>query len=229
MVDANRECAREPGSAVGPRPCHAGLDAGAMCWNNRCERGPVTAQSFGANAAVIRRQMMTNGDKGVGAAGATGAPERRMMRHMVATLAYRGGKAVRDAPDGFAEFRAGDTSRTPVRILAHVGDLLDWALEQTEGRHTWHDSQPLPWDDEVKRFFAALERLDRRFAADDPPGYPAERIFQGAIADALTHIGQIAMLRRLAGSPIRGESYFNADIRVGRVGPEQTAPRFEFD
>ena len=155
--------------------------------------------------------------------------ERRMMRHMVATLAYRGGKAVRNAPDGFADFRAAETSRTAVMILAHIGDLLDWALEQTEGRQTWHDSEPLPWDDEVTRFFAALDRLDRRFATAKPLGHPAEKIFQGAIADALTHIGQIAMLRRLAGSPIRGESYFKADIQVGRVGREQSPPGYEFD
>lgn len=155
--------------------------------------------------------------------------ERRMLRHMVATLAYRGGKALRGAPDDFAEFRAGEASRTAAMILAHIGDLLDWALEQADGRHTWHDSTPLPWTAEVDRFFAALNKLDRRFAEDRALGYPAERIFQGAIADALTHIGQISMLRRLAGSPVRGESYFKADIQVGRVGREQTPPPYEFD
>lgn len=157
------------------------------------------------------------------------AQERRMLRHMVATLAYRGGKALRGAPDDFAEFRVGETSRTPAMILAHIGDLLDWALEQAEGRHTWHDSTPLPWSAEVDRFFAALNKLDLRFAEDRALGYPAERIFQGAIADALTHIGQISMLRRLAGSPVRGESYFKADIQVGRVGREQMPPPYEFD
>jgi hypothetical protein len=155
--------------------------------------------------------------------------ERRMLRHMVATLAYRCGKAVRNATPGFADYQAAEGSRTAVMILAHIGDLLDWALEQTEGRQTWHDSTPLPWDEEVQRFFAGLDRLDQRFAADEPLGYPAEKIFQGAIADALTHIGQIAMLRRLAGSPIRGESYFKADIQVGRVGSEQAPPGYEFD
>lgn len=155
--------------------------------------------------------------------------ERRMLRHMVATLAYRGGKAVRNAPEGFADFKAGETTRTPAMILAHIGDLLDWALEQTNGRQTWRDSEPLPWDREVDRFFTGLKHLDLRFASETALGYPPERIFQGAIADALTHIGQIAMLRRMAGSPVRGESYFKADIQVGRVGREQAPAGYEFD
>ena len=54
-------------------------------------------------------------------------------------------------------------------------------------------------------------------------------MFQGPIADALTHIGQIGMMRRMAGAPVRGENYFKADIAAGRVGAEQSAPRFEFD
>jgi len=152
-----------------------------------------------------------------------------MLRHALATLAYRGGKAVRGAPAGFGAFRAAPTTRAPGQILAHVGDLLDWALGLADGRHEWHEATPLPWDEEVARFFAALARLDQRLAQDAPLGSSAERIFQGPIADALTHVGQIAMLRRMAGAPVRGENYVRAEITAGRVGPGQEAPRRELD
>jgi hypothetical protein len=157
------------------------------------------------------------------------AAKRAMLRHTVATLAYRGGKAVTNAPEGFATFTAGETTRTPAQILAHIGDLLDWALWQAKGKHVWRDATPLPWEQEVARFFAALKELDSYLASDAPLGYPAEKIFQGAIADALTHVGQIAMLRRMAGAPVRGENYFKAEIVAGRVGPEQATKRVEFD
>jgi hypothetical protein len=151
------------------------------------------------------------------------------LRHTVATLAYRGGKAVRGAPPEFASFKAGQTTRTPVEILAHVGDLLDWALAMADGQQKWHNSPPLPWQQEVERFFACLKKFDERLATGAPLGFPAEKLFQGPVADALTHVGQIAMLRRIAGAPMKGENYFQADIAAGRVGNEQSAPRREFD
>lgn len=154
---------------------------------------------------------------------------RALLRHTVATVAYRGGKAVRGAPSAFAEFRGGESTRTPVQILAHVGDLYDWALWLARGKHQWHDSTPLPWDDEVARFFTTLAAFDTYLASEEPLAWPAERIFQGPIADSLTHIGQLTMLRRLAGSPVRGENYAKAEITAGTVGPEQPPPRVEFD
>jgi hypothetical protein len=155
--------------------------------------------------------------------------KRQMLRHTVATLAYRGGKAVRQAPEEFATFRIGENTRTPEQILAHIGDLLDWALSQAKGQEVWRDSTPLPWDQEVERFFSALKKFDDYLASEAPLETSAEKLFQGAIADALTHVGQIAMLRRLAGAPVRGENYFKADIVAGRVGAEQTEARVEFD
>lgn len=148
---------------------------------------------------------------------------------MVATLAYRGGKALRNASAEFATFRAGPRTRTPAEILAHLGDLLDWAVSLVDGKQAWHNSPPLDWDAGVARFFDALETLDQRLATAERLGAPAEKLFQGPIADCLTHIGQIALLRRLAGAPIRGENYLVAGIAVGQVGPEQAAPRFEFE
>ena len=160
---------------------------------------------------------------------AASEPGRHLLRHTVATLAYRGGKAVRDAPSGFAEFRASQTTRTPGQILAHIGDLLDWGLSLVKGKHEWHDSAPLAWEQEVQRFFITLEAFDAYLSSDLPLQSSAQRLFQGPIADALAHVGQICMLRRLAGAPVRGENYFRADIVAGRVGPEQTAPGREFD
>jgi hypothetical protein len=153
---------------------------------------------------------------------------RHLLRHAVATLAYRGGKAVRGAPDTFAEFHASQDTRTPGQILAHIGDLLDWALSAARGSQKWHDSSPLPWPEEVARFFAALEAFDAYLASDGPLQAPAEKLLQAPIADALTHIGQIAILRRLAGAPVGAENYYVAKIAVGCVGPDQPAPVQEF-
>jgi hypothetical protein len=154
---------------------------------------------------------------------------RALLRHTLATLAYRAAKTLRGAPPTFAAYRAGPGSRTPVEILAHMGDLLHWALHLAQGHHVWQDSPPGPWDDEVARFFAALRACDDFLAADERLGFLPGRLFQGPVADALWHTGQLAMLRRMAGAPIRGENYFKADIEVGRLGLEQAAPRVEFD
>ncbi|HYX69506.1 MAG TPA: hypothetical protein VE825_10265 [Terriglobales bacterium] len=151
------------------------------------------------------------------------------LRHAVATLAYRGGKTLRGAPASFAGFTASPATRTPAQILAHIGDLLDWALLLADGKHAWHDSVPLSWEQDVTRFFRGLQALDTRLASGAPLGFPPEKIFQGPIADAFTHVGQIAMLRRLAGAPIKGENYFRAEVTPGRVGPDQAAPAREFD
>lgn len=158
----------------------------------------------------------------------TADPKRELLRHCLATLAYRGGKTLRGAPEDFGGFRPADGSRTPGEVLAHVGDLMDWAVALCDGRHVWHDSKPLPWPLEVERFFTALKAFDDRLAGDGDLGYPPERLFQGPVADALTHVGQIGMMRRMAGSPVRGENYFKAEIAAGRVGSDQAKPAREF-
>src|ERR1700720_159543 len=142
-------------------------------------------------------------------------PKRNLLRHTVATLAYRGGKAVRGAPDSFASFRASETTRTPAEILAHIGDLLDWALSIAKGAEAWHDAKPRTWIEEVERFHAALAGLDAYLASDAELAATCERLFQGPIADALTHVGQLTMLRRIAGEPIKGENYSRAKIEAG--------------
>jgi hypothetical protein len=156
-------------------------------------------------------------------------PTRQLLRHTVATVAYRGGKALRGAPEHFASFHIGDKTRTPAQILAHMGDLFDWALSIAQGTQTWHDSTPLPWNAEIDRFFATLKSFDDCLASPQPLEGSLEGLFRGPVADALHHIGQLAMLRRLAGSPVKSENYFRADIANGRVGLEQSAPRREFE
>ena len=155
---------------------------------------------------------------------------RHLLRHTVATLAYRGGKALRGVSADVAAFKAGPATRTPAQILAHVCDLLDWALSLARGDQAWQDSQPqVEWALDVARFHDGLAAFDAYLASDAPLGRSAEMLFQGPVADALTHVGQIALLRRLAGAPVRAENYAKAGIVAGRVGPEQAAPRREFD
>ena len=155
--------------------------------------------------------------------------KREMLRHTVATLAYRGAKAVRGANDSFASFKASETTRTPAQILAHIGDLLDWALSIAKGAETWNNAEPLPWKEEVERFHSALGSFDDYLASDAELSATCERLFQGPIADALTHVGQLTMLRRIAGDPMKGENYSRANIEAGRVGADQETPKREFD
>jgi hypothetical protein len=155
-------------------------------------------------------------------------PKRELLRHCLATIAYRGGKAIRNVPATFADFHAPEGARTPGEILAHIGDLFDWALSIASGNPAWKDSKPLAWEKETERFFATLKSLDDYFASSEPLQSTPEKLFQSAIADSLTHIGQIGILRRMGGAPVRGESYLHSNIAVGRVGAEQVSPKREF-
>jgi len=155
-------------------------------------------------------------------------PARELLRHVVATLAYRAGKTLRGAPDSFANYKASEHTRTPVEILAHMGDLADWALSIVSGNQKWQSSKPLAWAEEVDRFFAGLGALDAYLASDQPLHGDIAKLFQGGLADALTHSGQIGMLRGIAGCPVRAENYYVAKIEAGRVGADQAGPVREF-
>lgn len=155
--------------------------------------------------------------------------KREFLRHTLATVAYRGGKAVRGADAGFAGFSIGENPKTPAQILAHIGDLMDWAVTIAEGKQAYNSSTPLPWNEEVKRFHAVLQKLDDYLASDKPLAGSPESLFQGPVADALTHVGQLAMLRRLSGLKMKSENYAKAEVVAGRVGAEQTPPKREFD
>jgi hypothetical protein len=157
------------------------------------------------------------------------ADERRLLRHALATIAYRASRVILDPPVGYARLQIDPTSRTPAQILAHIGDLMEWALSVARGAEKYRVSVPLAWDAEVDRCFAAIGALDAYLASDAPLAWPPERLLQAPIADALTHVGQLAMLRRAAGAPIRGEHYGMAKIEVGRVGHDQAPPRVALD
>ena len=155
---------------------------------------------------------------------------RQFLRHATATIAYRGAKTLRGAPAEFAHFKADATSRTPLEILAHIGDLLEVSARRLTGPTQWREAPLETWERQQQRFHAALAAIDQALASSDPIAVPLDKWYQGPFADALTHVGQLAMLRRMFGAPMKGESYFHADIRPGRVGPDQipAEPKYEF-
>lgn len=146
--------------------------------------------------------------------------KRAVLRHMVATVAYRGSLAITDAPEDFATFRAHETTRTAGEILAHIGDLLEGSHYLLKGEMIYLTSDPLPWKEEVTRFFSAVRKLDEYLASEEPLACPVEKLVQGPVGDALTHVGQIVMMRRMAGSPIRPGQYFMAEIVAGEIDEE---------
>jgi len=141
--------------------------------------------------------------------------KREALRHLVATVAYRGAVAIADAPENFAEFRVHNETRTPGELLAHIGDLLQGSLYLSKGELVYLSSSPLEWTEEVARFFSAIKQLDAYFASESEIACPIEKLIQGPIGDALTHVGQIVMLRRIAGRPVQSANYFEADIVPG--------------
>ena len=143
--------------------------------------------------------------------------KRDVLRHLVATVAYRGGLAVTSAPPDFGTFRAHETTRTPGEILAHIGDLLEGSLHLVKGNLVHLSSQPLPWDEEITRFFTAVKEFDSYLDSEAPLSCAVEKLVQGPVGDALTHVGQIVMLRRMAGSPIQSSGYFTAEIIPGEI------------
>jgi len=153
----------------------------------------------------------------------------QFLRHTVATLAYRAEKVLREGPDGFPDVRVSPTTRTPLELVSHLGDLVEWAESMARGEYRWQPVPAASWKEGVARFFDGLAALDAALAGEHPKAHSAEVIFQGPIADALTHVGQIAMIRGMTGQTVRPESYARAEIRVGRVGREQSGTRKEFE
>ena len=153
--------------------------------------------------------------------------DRELFRHTLATLAYRAARALEDSPETFATFDG--AGRQPAQILAHMGDLFDWALSMAQGEQRWRNSAPLPWGEEKSRFFTSLQAFDAYCTSGERLRAPIERLLQGPVADAMTHVGQLAMLRRLAGCPIRGENYYVAEISMGLVSADLSAPAKPFN
>lgn len=148
---------------------------------------------------------------------------------MLATLAYRAAKTLRDTPQGFASAAAGPHARSALQIVAHMADLMAWGVTIAKNDYVWTATGSEDWNVEVERFFSGLAALDRQLEVGDSSDDSIQKLIQGPIADALTHIGQLSMLRGLAGAPVRPESYARAEIVIGRVGREQAPARKEFD
>ncbi len=142
-------------------------------------------------------------------------PKRAMLRHMLATVGFRAQIAVADVADDFANFRVGKTVRTPGEILAHIGDLIYGSHFLMKGEMVMLDSKPISWNDETDRLFSGIRELDAYLESDAELAFPVEKFIQGPIGDALTHIGQIVLLRRMFGSPINEQPYFEAEIIPG--------------
>jgi hypothetical protein len=153
---------------------------------------------------------------------------RATLRQLAATLAYRAAKVLREVPPDFASFRMAPSARPAVEILAHLGDLMEWGTWLARGQHIWKANGSSDWNKEVDRFFRLLAEMDSLIAANDFNG-SVEKLIQGPLADALTHVGQLSMMRGAAGMPVKPESYARAEIVPGRVGLEQSAARAEFD
>jgi hypothetical protein len=153
---------------------------------------------------------------------------RDTLRQLTATLAYRAAKVLRDVPPSFATYQLSPASRTPVEIVAHMGDLMHWGTWLARGEHTWKADGSTDWNREVPRFFQLLGELDSLIAAKEFNG-SVEKLIQGPLADALTHVGQLSIMRGAAGMPVKPESYARAEITPGRVGLDQAAAKAEFD
>ncbi|MDH4063696.1 MAG: hypothetical protein OEW19_04795 [Acidobacteriota bacterium] len=156
-------------------------------------------------------------------------PARAVVRHVVATLAYRAAKVLREVPSGFGGTAFGASTRRPVLIVSHMADLMAWGVSMASGGHAWKAAGSDDWDVEVRRFFDGLAALDEALSQQGPLAGSLDQIIQGPLADALTHTGQLAMLRGMAGAPVKPESYARAAIVPGRVGLDQAPPGREFD
>jgi hypothetical protein len=144
-------------------------------------------------------------------------PRREMLRHLVATIAYRGGIAISNVNESFSEFRAGTSTRSAGEILSHLIDLMEGSLNLCRGDMIFLNSTPKGWKSDSERFFAAIKSLDLYLAGDQEIRCPIEKLLQGPLSDALTHIGQVLMLRRLAGIEVSPQSYYRAEIVAGKI------------
>ena len=149
--------------------------------------------------------------------------KREMLRHFLASIAYHATKALKNAPTNYPELDIGKGVKTPRQILHHITGVLSYAHSFYEHYDTTYFEHKL-WDDEVKHFYETLARLDKSFQEKSPNKVSEEQILQGPLSDTMAQIGQLLMLRRLAGSPISAENFIYADIQKGVVGPDQSEP-----
>ena len=151
--------------------------------------------------------------------------KRKLLNHFLAALAYRTQKALRDAPAEFGSFRAGDGVRTPAELVRHMTSVLGYARTHFIGGRYWPEALE-SLQEEVDRFHEMLGLLAQHLRDGDPlqDGMSEERLLQGPFSDAMTHAGQLALLRRLAGAPVPPENFIVAEIETDRLGPDQAKP-----
>jgi len=151
--------------------------------------------------------------------------KRKLLNHFLAALAYRTQKALRDAPEDFGSFRAHEGVRTPAELVRHMTSVLGYARTHFVGGRYW--PEPLETlDEEIERFHEMLGLLAQHLRNGDAflEGMTEERLLQGPFSDAMTHAGQLALLRRLAGAPVPPENFIVAKIAPDRLGPDQAEP-----
>lgn len=146
----------------------------------------------------------------------------QLLRHTLATLAYRANRVLADAPEGFGDFDAGQGVMTPRKMVNHMSMILAYAKSRLTGEEFQRPTEVDDWSMEVDRFYETVSALDKAaeagFRAD---GEMVLRMLQGPILDALTHVGQLSLLRRLAGSPTPKDNYIKAQIELGKTGKDQ--------
>lgn len=159
----------------------------------------------------------------------TSLPERdrHLLQHFLAAIAYRTQKALRDAPAHYPDFHPGQEVRTPVQILRHMTSLMGYVRTFFVGGTYPFEPEPLPtFAEEIERFHDMLEDVGRFIMTDTAPtGITTEQLLQGPFSDVMTHVGQLAILRRLAESPVQSENFIYADITGKRLGKEQPLPK----
>jgi hypothetical protein len=149
---------------------------------------------------------------------------RALLRHFLASLAYRTQKALSGAPESFADFRAGSGARTPRELIRHMASVLGYARTFFIGGV--FRAEPLEsFEAEIERFHSVLSDLAAHLAVATPPrDITLEQLLQGPLSDAMTHAGQLALLRRQAGFPVPSENFLFADVSVDRLGSRQPEP-----
>lgn len=145
------------------------------------------------------------------------------LRHFLASIAYHASKAIRDAPEGYPGLDVGMGVRSPREILHHITGVLTYAHSFFEPYETTYSDHE-PWEAEVERFHGILGKLDESLLEKSPEGVTEERLLQGPLSDSMAHVGQLLVLRRMAGSPVPSENFVHADIRAGVLGPDQPEP-----
>jgi hypothetical protein len=152
--------------------------------------------------------------------------DRELLLHFLAAIAYRTQKAVREAPSSYPEFAAGLGARTPVQIIRHMTSLMGYAETLFRGGAYPFVPEALPtFAEEVARFHEMLGRVGELLQSPAMlRGISTEQLLQGPLADAMTHVGQLALLRRLSDSPVRGENFVFAHVRADQLGVDQAAP-----